>query len=59
MSFQGLRQMLWRTSAVANLIEVSDQAQLTAELLQICQLQNSGAILKPGKGGSQRHHDQQ
>ncbi|MCU1348675.1 MAG: NusG-like protein-transcription activator [Acidobacteria bacterium] len=44
---EGLRQTLWRTSAVANIIEVSDQAQLTAELLQIRQLQASGALLTP------------
>jgi transcription antitermination factor NusG len=44
---EGLRQTLWRTSAVANMIEVSDQAQLTAELLQIRQLQASGAFLTP------------
>lgn len=44
---EGLRQTLWRTSAVANLIEVPDQAQLTAELLQVRLLQNSGAVLTP------------
>ena len=44
---EGLRQTLWRTSAVAHMIEVSDQAQLTAELLQIRQLQASGAVLTP------------
>ena len=44
---QGLRETLWRTSAVANLLEVPDQAQLTAELLQIRQLQASGAALTP------------
>jgi len=44
---EGLRQTLWRTSAVANMIEVPDQAQLTAELLQIRQLQISGAVLTP------------
>lgn len=43
----GLRQTLWRTSAVANMIEVPDQAQLTAELLQIRQLQASGAVFTP------------
>ncbi|HEX8616222.1 MAG TPA: transcription termination/antitermination NusG family protein [Thermoanaerobaculia bacterium] len=43
----GLRQTLWRTSAVANMIEVPDQAQLSAELLQIRQLQASGAVLTP------------
>src|SRR5437763_6522842 len=44
---EGLRQTLWRTSAVANMIEVPDQAQLTAKLLQIRQLQASGAVLTP------------
>jgi len=44
---EGLRQTLWRTSSVANMIEVSDQAQLTAELLQIRQLQSNGAFLTP------------
>jgi transcriptional antiterminator NusG len=44
---EGLRQTLWRTNAVANLIEVPDQAQLTAELLQVRLLQNSGALLTP------------
>lgn len=43
----GLRQTLWRTSAVANLIEVPDQAQLTDELLQVRLLQTSGAVLTP------------
>jgi transcriptional antiterminator NusG len=43
----GLRQTLWRTSAVANMIDVPDQAELTAELLQIRQLQASGAVLTP------------
>lgn len=43
----GLREALWRTSAVANMLEVADQTQLTAELLQIRQLQLSGAILTP------------
>ncbi len=33
----GLRETLWRTSAVANMINVPDQDQLTAELLQIRQ----------------------
>ncbi|HEU4889197.1 MAG TPA: transcription termination/antitermination NusG family protein [Thermoanaerobaculia bacterium] len=41
----GLRQTLWRTSGVANVIQVDDQAQLNAELLQIRQLQASGAVL--------------
>jgi transcription antitermination factor NusG len=43
----GLRETLWRTSAVANILDVPDQAQLTAELLQIRQLQASGAVLTP------------
>jgi len=43
----GLRETLWRTSAVANMLEVPDQAQLTIELLQIRQLQASGAVLTP------------
>ncbi len=44
---EGLGQTLWRTNAVASMIEVPDQAQLTAELLQIRQLQARGAILTP------------
>lgn len=44
---EGLRQTLWRTSAVANLLEVLDQEQLAAELLQVRLLQNSGAVLTP------------
>jgi transcriptional antiterminator RfaH len=44
---QGLREALWRTSALANLLEVPDQAQLTAELLQIRKLQARGAALTP------------
>jgi transcription antitermination factor NusG len=43
----GLREALWRTSAVANMLEVPDQEQLSAELLQIRQLQASGAVLTP------------
>lgn len=43
----GLRETLWRTNAVANVLEVADQAQLAAELLQIRQLQASGAELTP------------
>jgi transcriptional antiterminator RfaH len=43
----GLRETLWRTSAVANMLQVPDQGQLTSELLQIRQLQASGAILTP------------
>jgi transcription termination/antitermination protein NusG len=44
---KGLRETLWRTSAVANMLEVPDQPQLTMELLQIRQLQTSGALLTP------------
>ncbi len=44
---EGLRQTLWRIRAIANMIEVADQAQLTAELLQIRELQARGAILAP------------
>ena len=44
---EGLRQTLWRTRAVASMLEVSDQAQLTADLLQIRQLQTRGAVLTP------------
>jgi transcriptional antiterminator RfaH len=43
----GLRETLWRTSAVANLLEVRDQKQLTAELQQIHRLQQRGAVLTP------------
>ena len=43
----GLRETLWRTGAVANLLEVDDQQQLASELLQIRRLQESGAILTP------------
>ncbi|MEO8380303.1 MAG: transcription termination/antitermination NusG family protein [Acidobacteriota bacterium] len=44
---EGLRQTLWRTSAVVSMIQVPDQAQLAGELLQIRQLQVSGAVLTP------------
>jgi transcriptional antiterminator NusG len=44
---EGLRQTLWRTSAVVKMLEVPDQEQLTAELLQIRRLQASGALLTP------------
>ena len=44
---EGLRQTLWRTSAVVSMIQVPDQAQLSGELLQIRQLQASGAVLTP------------
>ena len=43
----GLRETLWRTSALANIIEVADQAQLTVELQQIRELQARGAVLSP------------
>jgi transcription antitermination factor NusG len=43
----GLRQTLWRTTAVANMIDVPDQGQLSAELAQIRQLQLSGAVMTP------------
>lgn len=43
----GLRETLWRTNAVANMLEVPDQEQLHEELLQIRNLQLSGAILTP------------
>lgn len=43
----GLREALWRTSAVANILDVDDQARLHAELLQIRRLQESGAVLTP------------
>lgn len=46
-SVEGLRQTLWRTTAVANMIPVPDQDQLTAELLQIRKLLASGALLTP------------
>lgn len=44
---EGLRQTLWRTSAVVAMIDVPDQGQLTGELLQIRQLNASGAVLTP------------
>jgi transcription antitermination factor NusG len=47
---QGLRETLWRTSAVVKLLEVPDQAQLTCELLQIRQLQARGAVLTAQAG---------
>ncbi len=43
----GLRETLWRTSAIAKMLEVLDQEQLTHELLQLRQLQASGAVLTP------------
>lgn len=42
---EGLRQTLWRTTAVVSMIHVPDQDQLHAELLQIRKLQTSGALL--------------
>src|SRR5688500_8782537 len=39
---RGLRETLWRTSAVVKMLEVPDQVQLANELLQIRQLQASG-----------------
>ena len=44
---EGLRQTLWRTTAVANMIQVPNQDQLTDELRQIRKLQTSGALLTP------------
>jgi len=44
---EGLRQTLWRTSAVASMIAVPDQAQLSSELQQIRHLQTRGAHLTP------------
>jgi transcription antitermination factor NusG len=44
---KGLRETLWRTGAVANMLEVPDQSQLTEELLNIRMLQSSGAFLTP------------
>lgn len=43
----GLRETLWRTNAIANLLEVDDQARLHAELEQIRTLQTHGAALTP------------
>lgn len=43
----GLRETLRRTSAIANMIPVPDQAQLSAELLQIRQLAARGAVFTP------------
>lgn len=43
----GLRETLWRTSAVVNMLEVPDQVQLTGELLQVRELQARGALLTP------------
>ncbi|MEO8036888.1 MAG: transcription termination/antitermination NusG family protein, partial [Acidobacteriota bacterium] len=44
-SVHGLRETLWRSGAVVNMLKVLDQAQLTDELLQIRRLQASGAVL--------------
>jgi transcription antitermination factor NusG len=46
---KGLRETLWRTSAIANMIEVPDQSELTKELVQIRKLQSSGAFLTSRK----------
>lgn len=46
----GLRETLWRTSAVVKLLDVADQAQLTRELQQIRQLQARGAVLTAQTG---------
>lgn len=43
----GLRETLWRTSALVTMVDVPDQEQLHAELLQIRKLQLSGAVLAP------------
>ena len=43
----GLRETLWRTAAVANILDVDDQARLNGELMQIRRLQASGAVLTP------------
>ena len=40
------RDLLWRSNAVANLIDVEDQQQLEDELAQIRSLQMSGASLR-------------
>jgi transcription antitermination factor NusG len=42
---EGLRETLWRTQAVVHMIEVWEQEQLSAELLQVRQLQVTGAVL--------------
>jgi transcription antitermination factor NusG len=47
---EGLRETLWRTSAMVSMIKVEDQALLTAELRQIRKLQLTGALLRPGAG---------
>lgn len=43
----GLRQALWRTSAVVTMMEVLDQEKLDGELAQIKRLQENGAVLTP------------
>ena len=48
--FRGTRlvhDVIWRTEAAANLIEVTDQEALATELAQIHELQKSGAMLRP------------
>lgn len=40
------RDLIWRSHVVANLVEVPDQAQLGTELVQLRQLQVSGASLR-------------
>lgn len=46
-SVPGMRETLWRTNSVANMLEVPDQEQLMCELQQIHELQESGAELTP------------
>lgn len=43
----GLRETLHRTHAVAQMLDVPDQSQLSSELFQIRELQASGAMLTP------------
>ena len=43
----GVRDVLWRTNVIANLIEVPDQLQLHEELQQLRDLQQQGASLIP------------
>lgn len=47
---EGLRETLWRTSAVVKVLDVPDQAQLTCELQQIRELQAKGAVLTAQAG---------
>ena len=44
---KGLRETLWRTSAVVTMMEVLDQEKLDTELAQIKRLQENGAVLTP------------